>query len=90
MPYITKTRRAAVSSFDSFDHPANAGELTYAITKLICDYLMQHEVRYETMAQVLGALSGAKLEFYRRVVTPYEDRKIRENGDVYPPAVLRS
>ena len=30
-----------------------------------------------------GALECAKLEFARRIVAPYEDAKIKENGDVY-------
>ena len=29
------------------------------------------------------ALEGAKLEFYRRIVAPYEELKIKENGEVY-------
>jgi hypothetical protein len=37
---------------------------------------------------VVGALDGAKAEFQRRVVAPYEDKKIRENGDVYPDCLL--
>lgn len=32
---------------------------------------------------VLGALECCKLEFYRRVAVPYEDRKITLNGDCY-------
>ena len=31
-----------------------------------------------------GALRCAQMEFYRRVAAPYEDKKIQENGDVYP------
>ncbi len=33
---------------------------------------------------VVGALECAKLELYRRMVAPYENGKIAENGDVYP------
>ena len=36
-----------------------------------------------SLDDVLGALEGAKLEFVRRVVVPYEERKMKENGDVY-------
>ncbi|WP_439397023.1 DUF6899 family protein [Bradyrhizobium sp. PMVTL-01] len=36
------------------------------------------------MNDVLGALDGAKAEFYRRVAAPYEDAKIADSGDVYP------
>lgn len=34
-------------------------------------------------ADALGALECCKLEFYRRVAVPYEDGKIKTNGDVY-------
>jgi hypothetical protein len=35
------------------------------------------------MNDVVGALEGAKAEFQRIVVAPYEDKKMAENGDVY-------
>jgi len=38
---------------------------------------------YQTINDIIGALEGAKMEFYRRVVVPYEDKKIKDNGDVY-------
>jgi len=34
------------------------------------------------MNDAIGALEGAKLELYRRVISKYEDKKIMENGDV--------
>jgi hypothetical protein len=46
-------------------------------------YVSDHDLSYRTINDVLGALEGAKLEFYRRVAAPYEDQKIQENGDVY-------
>jgi hypothetical protein len=33
--------------------------------------------------EAVGAIECCKLEFYRRVAAPYEDRKIKTNGDVY-------
>jgi hypothetical protein len=41
------------------------------------------DYNYQRLNDALGALEGAKLEFYRRVVVPYEDWKMTENGDVY-------
>jgi hypothetical protein len=61
----------------------SAGELNYAITCLVRGYLRQNGLRYQQINDVVGALEGAKLEFYRRVVVPYEDRKMLANGDVY-------
>ena len=45
--------------------------------------MMEHPLTYQTMNDIIGALEGAKLEFYRRVVVPYENDKIEQNGDVY-------
>lgn len=33
--------------------------------------------------RLVGCIGCAKAEFYRRVVAPYEDKNIEENGDVY-------
>ena len=38
---------------------------------------------YQAINDIVGAVEGAKLEFVRRIVNPYEDKKIKENGDVY-------
>lgn len=37
---------------------------------------------------VAGAIKCAQMEFYRRVVGPYEDKAIAKNGDVYPKELL--
>lgn len=62
--------------------PGTSGELNYLFTMLIKEYL-RNGVNYQKINDVIGALEGAKLEFYRRVVAPYEDEKIKQNGDVY-------
>ncbi len=36
----------------------------------------------------MGALEGSKLEFYRRIAAPYENKKMKENGDVYEELVI--
>ncbi len=38
-------------------------------------------------AEVLGALSATQQEFYRRIAVPYEDRKRKENGEVFVTAM---
>jgi len=91
MPYIKKLQRVALDEavMDALDIQAigaelqDTGELNYAITSLILGYHRTHGGRYAQVNDVLGALEGAKLEFYRRAAAPYEDAKIRENGDVY-------
>ncbi len=79
MPYISAKDRQTVSELD----PSQPGELNYVITRLIYEYMLRRGKSYATMNEIVGALDCAKLEFYRRVMTPYEDEKCRENGDVF-------
>lgn len=79
MPYITEVRRKALK----ISKPSNAGELNYAITKLLVEYWNAEPKTYQRINDCLGAMEGAKLEFNRRVVIDYENKKALENGDVY-------
>lgn len=80
MPYIKRERRAVL--YDRYEDPENAGELNYEFTRIALEYL-GFQPNYQRFNDVIGALEGAKLELYRRMVAPYEDEKIKENGDVY-------
>jgi hypothetical protein len=81
MPYITKMQRAVI---DEGLLPSDGpGGLNYAITQQIKRYIDGQPLNYQRINDVIGALEGAKLEFYRRIAAPYEDTKIQENGDVY-------
>lgn len=87
MPYIKKEdRKLARISFEdrNFKGAETPGELNYLITELLKGYLDNHGISYNTCNDIIGAIEACKLEFYRRVVAPYEDKKITENGDVYP------
>lgn len=85
MPYIKRERRDEMATWSDDDGlPRNPGELNYALTQVILDYIRTAGLRYGTINDVLGALDGAGKEFYRRVAAPYEDQKRKENGDVYP------
>lgn len=82
MPYILGSQRARVEP--RAGGPAtNAGELTYQLTRLLVNYLQGTGLKFVHIAECLGALSATQLEFYDRVVRPYEDTKIKENGDCY-------
>jgi hypothetical protein len=35
------------------------------------------------MNNIIGVLECAKQEFYRKVCSPYEDQKSKDNGNVY-------
>lgn len=84
MPYIKKERREELNCLTTdVWNMEGAGELNYVITELICSYVRKHGLSYATLNNIIGALECAKLELYRRVAAPYEDEKIRQNGDVY-------
>lgn len=38
---------------------------------------------YAIYNRLIGVIECIKQEFYRRKVSPYEDKKCKENGDVY-------
>ena len=97
MPYIKKERRDAINPLTDMNSIKlceinSAGELNYAIQLLVQAYegsssrLMSTwvEPNYAVFNAAIGAMEAAKLEYYRRRVVPYEDKKTTENGDVFP------
>jgi hypothetical protein len=79
VPYITEARRKAIGEGANIK---TAGELNYVFTAMSLEYL-ETGTNYQKINDILGALEGCKLEMYRRLAAPYEDTKIKENGDVY-------
>ena len=59
------------------------GVLNYVLTRILLAFIGPAPT-YTDFNAAIGALECAKLELYRRMVAPYEDRKCAENGDVYP------
>ncbi len=84
MPYVKFDRRNAWFRAK----PTTPGDLNYDITCLLLDYVAEHGISYDTISACLSACEGAKLEFYRRQASVYEDVKCRENGDVYPAKLV--
>lgn len=56
------------------------GHLNYIFTRLILELNPEN---YREFNAIIGVLESVKLEFYRRLVSKYEDKKIIENSDVY-------
>lgn len=86
MPYIKQEARERfnypIILIDNEHSPETEGELNYLLTRLVQDWVGGRP-DYAKLNAALGVLEGVKLELYRRMVAPYEDRKIAENGDVY-------
>lgn len=83
MPYVKSEVRTDL--FFGAVRPKTPGELNYMFSQVAANYWNDLAVpkSYQRLNDIIGALEGAKLEFYRRVAGPYEDIKIKENGDVY-------
>lgn len=86
MPYITRQARAEILS-GARDFKT-VGELNFLVTACAHFYVKQHGLNYQTLNDVVGALESAKAEFQRRVVAPFEDAKIAENGDFLPTVLV--
>jgi len=88
MPYVDQASRARLQPIvdactRSLPPDIAAGELNYLFTRLALEFVRRRGRSYQTLNDVRGALHNCASEFYRRVVAPYEDTKIRENGDVF-------
>lgn len=94
MPYIKPEQRKKILLDNTSDHAVkyidmrfiqSAGDLNYAITELMNDFIKSNGgVNYSMLNTLVGVLECAKLELYRRIAVPYEEDKMMENGDVYP------
>lgn len=63
------------------------GNINYTVSRL-CASLMG-KISYSKIAIITGVLENIKQEFYRRASSPYEDRKINENGDIREYKLLK-
>jgi hypothetical protein len=81
MPYISKVNRQRLTPQVV---PESAGELSYSISQLIKRFLENgDDVNFQKHAMVVGVLYSLAFEYQRRILSPYEDSKIEENGDVW-------
>lgn len=88
MPYIKKDQREEVNCYleqviGYLKDTAQIGCLNYIITKICIQFLKTKGESYATYNDLIGVLECAKLELYRRQVSKYENKKIKENSDVF-------
>jgi hypothetical protein len=87
MPYISRDKRTKyekvlgelIGILKALPVEEVDGELNYVVTRILKEV---YPLRYYHLNRAMGVLECIKQEFYRRVAAPYEDVKIRENGDV--------
>lgn len=78
MPYIEQQKREDLNSI----LPTTAGELNFLIHSIVNEYFSMKDESYQAYNDIIGAIECAKLEIYRRKVAPYEEQKLKQNGDI--------
>lgn len=94
MPYIKEDIRSRLNDSidmlalkinnESIDDVDFAGILNYSVTRLITKLIIIKfgKLRYWHSPMMRGVLMDVADEFYRRIMVPYEDKQIANNGDV--------
>jgi hypothetical protein len=63
--------------------PVHPGVVNYTLSRLLHQQiLMEQGPNYKFLNEQVGVLECIKLELYRQIAAPYEDKKKRENGAV--------
>lgn len=84
MPYIRKNDVLRINSGLDNVLMASTGELTYAINRLMMNYVNQHgQMDYAMSSSLMASCHDAADEWARQVHHKYEDHKKRDNGDVF-------
>lgn len=81
MPAIIQEERKRLE--DPTEPIGNVGNLTYILTRETKRYWVNSSQRYLNIAEILGALLCTILYFWDYIGRSYEQKKTKENGDVY-------
>lgn len=84
MPYIKDEDRSKFDeAIETLTGIINAkGDLNYAICELVGRLILKTKISYTQISEWIDGVDGAERELTRRLLDPYEDIKIEENGDV--------
>jgi len=86
MPYISQDRRKILKPLATAAE--TEGELNYQLSCLLNQYMIKNGISYDRMGDCTAACENAAAEFRRRIMAPYENVKIYENGDVYSETLV--
>lgn len=93
MPYINqKNRKEVKKQLDELIKHlekkvlgAENKDVDGILNYIICNILLSvynKKPGYYNYNRMMGVIECVKQELYRRVISPYEDKKIKENGDI--------
>lgn len=72
-----------IEHIKTFDIDEREGVCNYCISRIVAGSMKSKTGwRYKFLNRAIGIFECAKQEFIRRVVNPYEDKKIEESGDL--------
>ena len=80
MPYIPFDERNRIAT--TIPESLTTGHLNFIISDILDQWIGQMP-NYDRLNSAIGILECAKLELYRKVAVPYEDKKCDLNGTVY-------
>lgn len=82
MPYIENSVRELL--IEDQESPQCPRELEFILTQICSDYLdLKGGVCHAGIIEIIGVLECVKQEFFRLIVSPYNEQSRFENGDVY-------
>jgi len=85
MPYLKPEDKAWLAKHGPM---RKAGDLCYKLVLVCLEYADQQTKlvpTFQLFNDIAGALWHSMMEIWWRMTRPYEDKKIKENGDVFPP-----
>jgi len=84
MPYIKShlKKEMADAINDLFMFVESKGDLNYLICEIVGKFILETGISYRNISEKIDAVHDAEAELRRRLLNPYEDIKIEENGDV--------
>ena len=84
MPYIKDIYKKEVVDAinDLFVFIESKGDLNYVICELVGKIILENDITYTNISEMIGAVHDAETELRRRLLYPYEDIKMHKNGDV--------
>ena len=85
MPYIQNRVQRMILNviiYKNIEYLDCDGRLNYFLAKLFQVLMQKKGMSYNNAQKFIGELECAKAEIYRRWIVPYEDKKMKENGDV--------
>ena len=90
MPYIRQVDRekyaetldALLNLLDGVPKEKKYGHINFCVTYLLKYLTYEKQTTYDDYNSIIGVLECIKQEFYRKLISVYEDVKEKENGGI--------